>query len=210
MNYDLRKHDRQSIRLHGYDYSYAGLYFVTICVNDRQSLFGKLGGDKLRPTPAGRMVRSVWDLIPEAFPDVETDSFVVMPNHVHGIIAFTAGPVGCGVAPKRKNQTGQYRSNNGATLSDVLRWMKSTAVTRYRINVRRSGWRPYSVRLWQRNYYEHIIRDADSLARIRKYITENPSRWHLDRENPDRTGDDEFDVWLDSISDQQEEENQCA
>ena len=132
-----------------------------------------------------------------------------MPNHVHGIIAVTTGPVGLGIEPEGEQRQPDATGETGYALSDVVQWFKSAAINKYKAAVQRRGRQQYAGWLWQRNYYEHIIRDAESLARIRKYIAENPLRWHLDRENPDRTGDDEFDVWLDSLSDQQEITDEC-
>ena len=209
MEYDPRKHNRRSIRLRGYDYSYAGMYFVTICVNERRFLFGQIADETMRPSPAGRMMQTVWNRIPAAFPGVGVDRFVVMPNHVHGIIAVTTGPVGLGIEPQREQPRPCPTRGTGYALSDVVQWFKSAAINKYKAAVQRRGRQQYAGRLWQRNYYEHVIRDAESLARIRRYIAENPLRWHLDRENPDRTGDDEFDEWLDSLSDQQEITDEC-
>jgi putative transposase len=203
-----RRYNRRSIRLRGYDYSLAGLYFVTICVNQRIPLFGRIQGDEVGLTDGGMMISRTWAEIPAALPGVDIDRFVVMPNHFHGIVLLTWGPTGLGIAPDAW-QCGDRPRCHGPHIWDVLRWFKLATGNRYRAGAHLSGWPPYSVRLWQRNYYEHIIRNGEPLARIRKYITENPSRWHLDRENPDRSADDPFDLWLDSLSDEQEMADEC-
>jgi len=89
MPYDPTRHHRRSIRLKGYDYSQAGAYFVTICTQDRACLFGKVVNGEMRLNDAGRMVLAEWNMLPERFPHVVLDAFVVMPNHVHGIVVIT-------------------------------------------------------------------------------------------------------------------------
>ena len=120
-----------------------------------------------------------------------------MPNHIHGIILLD-GPVGAGP----RACPGQPRGVAPTlSLPDVVHGYKSLSTTRYRHRVKLEGWVPFSGRLWQWNYYEHIIRNDESLYRIREYIMTNPLRWELDRENLDKTGEDEFDLWLDSFKD---------
>src|SRR5215210_6640299 len=94
MTYDSQKHHRRSIRLTGYDYSQAGAYFVTACAQDRACLFGEIVDGQMRLNEAGRMVLAEWNTLPDRFPAVELDEFVVMPNHVHGIITISMGTVG--------------------------------------------------------------------------------------------------------------------
>jgi len=89
MPYDPNRHHRRSIRLKGYDYSQAGAYFITICTQDRACLFGKVVNGEMRLNDAGRMVLAEWNMLPERFPHVVLDAFVVMPNHVHGIVVIT-------------------------------------------------------------------------------------------------------------------------
>ena len=198
MQNDPRKHNRRSIRLRGYDYSLAGAYFVTVCVNLRIPLFGDIQGDEVGLTEGGMMISRTWTETPTALPGVDIDWFVVMPNHFHGIVLLTWGSPGLGIAPDAW-QCGDRPRRRGPHIWDVLRWFKSTTGNRYRAGVHLSGWPEYHGKLWQRNYWEHIIRDAASLRRIREYIATNPSRWQIDRENPDRTGQDPFDVWLESV-----------
>jgi REP element-mobilizing transposase RayT len=112
---------------------------------------------------------------------VELDTFVVMPNHVHGIIVLTE-PAGAGLKPAPTKKP---------PLSEIIRAFKTFSSRR--INALRDM---PGISTWQRNYYEHVIRDEDVLSRVREYIATNPLRWELDRENPQRTGKDEFDRWL--------------
>jgi len=196
------EHDRHSIRLRAYDYSLAGMYFVTVCVSERTSLFARVTDGEMGLNPAGTMVHSVLEEMPGRYSGVGVDSFVVMPNHVHSIIVLTEGPVGAGTGPPAEMRQGRTREDEKRlTLGDVVQRFKSITFQNYRTGVLRGGWTRYVGTLWQRDYYEHIIRDGESLARIREYIKNNPRRWELDRENPKRTGEDPFDMWLDSFID---------
>jgi REP element-mobilizing transposase RayT len=167
-------HDRRSLRLRGYDYAQAGAYFVTICTQDRLCLLGDIIEGEMQLNDAGRMVRSVWEGLPDRFPGMELDAFVVMPNHVHGIAVFVAAVLA-------------LPGDNGAassapTLGDVVRAFKSLSAIHVNRLFMRSG------SLWQRNYYDHVIRNERELDKIREYIATNPLKWALDRENPQRTG----------------------
>ncbi len=209
MNYDPERHHRHSIRLKGYDYSQEGAYFITICTQDRLCLFGEVVGGEMWLNDYGKMVRAVWDGLPEHYPFVMLDAFVVMPNHVHGIIIITeyvgAGfkpaptkpaptkPAPTKPAPTEPAPIGAGHRRHG--LPEIVRAFKTFSARR--INEMR-GTR--GVPVWQRNYYEHIIRTEDALHRIRGYIANNPLRWHLDQENPQRLGEDEFDQWLMSFT----------
>jgi REP element-mobilizing transposase RayT len=178
---------RRSLRLEGFDYSKEGAYFVTICTRNRECLFGDVVNGKMCLNEAGRVVHTVWDGLSDRFPTIELVSFVVMPNHVHGILVVGAAlalPVGgaASSAPTRSAST---------TLGTVVRAFKSISAIGVNRLLSRSG-----QSLWQRSYYEHVIRGEESLNRIREYISTNPLRWQLDRENSERTGDDEFDRWL--------------
>lgn len=187
-----RDQRRRSIRLKEYDYSQAGAYFVTIVTQDRGCLFGDVVDGKMQLNDAGQMVRSVWDDLPKYYAGVETDQFVVMPNHLHGVIVLVGvGPRACpeaggqpqGVAPTN-TRSAYSDALRTLSLADVLHWFKTLTTQRYTAGVRESGWTRFNSRLWQRNYFEHVIRSEDSLNRIRQYILENPMRWEFDRENP--------------------------
>lgn len=192
MYHDAREQHRRSIRLRGYDYSQSGAYFVTVCVKNRRFVFGKVMNGRMMLNDAGRMVEGEWLKTPAVRPQVQLDEFVVMPNHFHGIIIIRndLGIVGATrrVAPTMKRPAGPMAGSVGAMMAQF----KSTATKR----IRAFGHSDFA---WQRNYYEHIVRDEDSLNRIREYILTNPLRWDLDRENPERKGEDDFDRWLASF-----------
>jgi REP element-mobilizing transposase RayT len=198
MKYNPDIHRRRSIRLKGYDYSQAGAYFVTLCAQNRQCIFGNITDERMALNDAGRMVQTTWNEIPDHYPGVDVDAFVVMPNHIHGIVIFVgAGTRACpdmgqpqGVAPT-------------LSLPDVVHRFKTMTTKRYTDGVKQSGWPPYPGKLWQRNYYEHIIRlsacdhlparcaqagaqagNENELNRIREYIQNNLRKWEIDRENP--------------------------
>ncbi|MFA4835623.1 MAG: transposase [Dehalococcoidia bacterium] len=194
---------RRSIRLKGYDYAQAGAYFITVCTQGRECLFGECANGKFNFNEAGRMVEAVWNELPIRFPDIETDTFVVMPNHIHGIIMIhseTRRGDPCD-RPGMGHRRGEYKirpydgpekcgGNKNGTLSGslgrIIQAFKSITTVSYVEGVSRHGWPPFPGRLWQRNYYEHVIRNDDDLNRIREYIQNNPARWSEDEENPER------------------------
>jgi putative transposase len=162
---------RHSIRLRGYDYAQPGLYFVTICTAYRECLLGEVSGAAVHLTRAGRAVAGAWEALPASFCSICLDAFVIMPNHVHGIICLQAAHSGpLGREPQRPPSLGQ-----------VVRAFKSLSARAANHAMGRTG-QP----LWQRNYYEHVIRNEVSLTAIRQYIEENPARWADDPENPGR------------------------
>jgi len=209
MPYNPKEHHRRSTRWFGYDYTQAGAYFVTACVQGHTCLFGEIIDGEMRLNDAGRMVQAAWNQLPDHYPVVETDAFVVTPNHVHGIIRLAFDPAIRGPDPNGRpdacrkpdptvwagpracpNETGQPRgvapTSGGRPLSlgDVVHRFKTLTTKRYADGVKQQGWSPFPGRLWQRNYYEHVIRSEASLSRIRQYITTNPISWTADNENP--------------------------
>src|SRR3990172_7499849 len=192
MRYDPTKHHRRSIRLPGYDYGQATAYFVTICTQNRECIFGDVIERQMVLNDPGKVVESVWRELPEHYPGVAVDACAVMPNHLHGIIILVgAGPSACPHPPGQPQGVdgGPGRPQGVAptkalSLPDVVQRFKSLTTAKYRKGVRDSGWQPFAGRLWQRNYYEHVIRDGDDLDRTRQYIAENPLRWQEDPENP--------------------------
>jgi len=181
MSSDPNSHHRRFIRLKGYDYTQPGAYFVTICTQNRACLFGEVVDGKMQVNNAGRMVQTVWDGIPVYYAGVSIDAFVVMPNHIHGIVILV------GAAPCGRPPLGQAQGpapTIAISLPDVVHRFKTMTTKQYADGVKQSGWSPFPGQLWQRNYYEHIIRDEESLNCIRQYIADNPAQWALDRENP--------------------------
>jgi REP element-mobilizing transposase RayT len=182
-------HKRRSIRLKAFDYSEAGAYFVTVSTHQRQCLLGEVIDGRVQLTAWGGIVAKCWHAIQEHFPEVEPDAFVVMPNHVHGILIIApTAPVAAGA---RHASPLRARGVQPKSLGAVIGSFKSSSPK----DIRRLQADP-EVGVWQRNYYEHVVRNEASLNRIREYIATNPARWELDRENMRAGGKDEFDSWL--------------
>ena len=180
-------HHRRSIRLKGHDYSQTGAYFVTVCSRSRECLFGDVVDGKMILNDAGRMVRDVWEELPKYYPRVDIDAFVIMPNHVHAIIVLTDGMVGAGprARPDPMTLTGQPQGVAPMlSLPDVVHRFKSLATARFRHGILKLSCPPFNKRLWQRNYYEHIIRNDHDLFNIRQYIDSNPAKWEEDENHP--------------------------
>lgn len=224
------EHHRHSIRLPGYDYSLAGAYFVTIVTQDRVCLFGSVVQGEMMLNDIGRLIERRWHEIPSHFSNVRLDAFVIMPNHIHGIIIIT--DVGAGLVPAQSDPgattkvaptdgdmgaptdgdmgapmagdmgaptvgnmdaptTGDMGAPttttgdmNAPTVGDIVGAFKSLTTVEYIRGVKQGLWPPLHKRLWQRNYYERIIRNERELAAIRQYIHDNPSNWCSDAEYP--------------------------
>ncbi|MFH0879097.1 MAG: transposase [Lentisphaerota bacterium] len=159
--YNPAIHHRRSIRLKGYDYSKEGVYFVTICVQERECLFGEVVNGEMVVNDAGARVQAVWDELPCHYPHVRLDAFVIMPNHVHGIVVF--------LTPHPAPTVGEIVRGFKARCTHAINQMRNTR----------------GVPVWQRNYYEHIIRGDVDYNRIAEYISTNPQRWMSDTLHPD-------------------------
>ncbi|WP_457651856.1 transposase [Rhodocaloribacter sp.] len=232
MPYDPERHHRRSIRLRGYDYTRDGAYFVTLCVWDRECLFGEVVNGEVRLSDAGRIVADTWTWLAAQYPYVALDAWVVMPNHLHGIIVMggrddggggdggggmdDGGGGGVGGSRTARTDDAPARADDArARADDVAGRMGDVparaddararagdvagrtgpvkrkplgrligafkTVSTKRINEIRGT--PGAV-LWQRDFYEHIVRDAADLRRIRAYIAANPARWDRDRNHP--------------------------
>ncbi|MGH2568954.1 MAG: transposase [Bacteroidota bacterium] len=177
MKYNPRLHHRRSIRLKGYDYSSEGGYFVTICTHNRECLFGEVVEEKMRLNEIGQIVKEEWARTSEIRQEVGLDAFVVMPNHLHGVIIINTDP------SKEMHNVGTHGPaslrRQPRSLGSIVAGFKSAATKR--INAHRNSPR---MPVWQNRFYEHIIRDEDDRNRIRHYILENPRRWFYDEENP--------------------------
>ena len=185
------RHRRHSLRLTGFDYGRVGAYFVTVVVNDGLCLFGEIVEETMRLNEAGTMAVNIWATLPRQFPTIKLDAFAVMPNHIHGILMLNppeeasleddrqvAGPDAPSGATTRVAPTvDRY------TLGNVIGAYKSLTTVEYGRGVKGRGWPPFNGRLWQRNYYEHVIRNDASLRRIHEYVHNNPARWSFDHEN---------------------------
>lgn len=203
MKYNPDIHHRRSIRLRNYDYAQAGVYFVTICAQHQECLFGAITNRTMRLNDAGRMVGRWFVELENKFHDIECDGFICMPNHVHFIVVNVGADlrvhpdisrvrpdISC-VRPQpssRQIDTGQtHRSApTGTPLPQVVQWFKTMSTNEYIQGVKQNGWSPFPGKLWQRNYWEHIIRDEKELHRIREYILNNPTRWQQDALHPDQ------------------------
>jgi REP element-mobilizing transposase RayT len=264
MPFNPNIHHRHSIRLRGYDYARAGAYFVTIVMQRRECLLGNVAEGEMALNDAGRMIEKWWLELNHKFPSVDTDEYVVMPNHFHGIVVITppdtvgadlrVGPVGgehpnAGEHPNRgepiggehtgsplppNTESGQYvglgeptggehpnrgehaggehtgsplppntesgqfvglgehaggehpnaGEHTGSPLPTIIQWFKTMTTNEYIRGVKQLGWPSFPGKLWQRNYYEHVVRDERDLERIRRYIVNNPNQWAMDAENP--------------------------
>jgi len=181
VTYSPEIHHRRSIRLKGYDYSQPGAYFVTVCVKDRICLFGDVEQGEMILNDAGNMIKTWWLAIPGKYIHVELDECMIMPNHFHGIIKIV-GADQC-VCP----DLSEYREKGehiGSPLPRIMQWFKTMTINEYICGIDAHGWERFNGKLWQRNYYEHIIRDEKELQLIREYIVNNPMQWELDTENP--------------------------
>ena len=163
---------RKLVRLKDFDYRQSGLYFLTICSFRRSMIFGQIKNNQLEASLLGQLVRECWEEIPSHFPFVQLDAFVVMPNHLHGIIGFVSEKI-----PNELNVQG--RSKKGS-LGSVVGSFKAAVSRVYRANNKVNN-----PQIWQRGYFEHVIRNENALDRIREYIVENPYCWDMDQDNPE-------------------------
>jgi REP element-mobilizing transposase RayT len=177
MKFDPDRHHRRSIRLPEYDYAFWGSFFVTICTHNREFLFGDVIGGEMQLNGCGRIVAEEWRRSGELRGELTLGAFIVMPNHVHGIM--TIETVGAhGNAPSDDTMLRRPVQS----LATFVSGFKGSATRR--INALRDT--PGS-RVWQRNYYERVIRDEEEFNRVRSYIDDNPRRWAEDEYNPKRT-----------------------
>lgn len=158
---------RHALRLRDHDYSQAGMYFVTACTQGRACLFGEVIDGEMHVNDAGKAVQAVWHKLPEHYRPIALDEFVVMPNHMHGIIVMH--PAGAGLKPAP--------TTHG--VSEIMRAFK-TFSSRHINQIRQTP----GNQIWQRSFWDRIIRNEDELNRIREYIQNNPAQWTLDRLHP--------------------------
>ena len=170
---------RKKLRLPEYDYSWPGWYYVTVCTRDREPLFGQIVDDHMVLNHIGRIVEEEWLKTPLIRKNVALDDYVIMPNHLHGIVIINDAIVG---ATRRVAPTEGHPKLRSASLGAILGQFKSIATKRARKECLLSD-----RSLWQRGYYDHVIRNDADLHRIREYIATNPRRWALDKENPVNT-----------------------
>ena len=163
---------RDSIRLPWWDYSRPGWYFVTVCTNKRQCVLGEIVEGSMALSPAGLIVEEEWWRATTVRQHVELDEFVIMPNHLHGILVINGDQ---GKTSHRDVST--WSRLRPHSLGAIIGQFKSVCTKR----IRGQGFPQFG---WQRRFYEHIIRDERSLGNIRQYIVDNPAKWELDDDNP--------------------------
>jgi putative transposase len=196
------RYGSRSIRLKGYDYTRDGAYFVTVCTHGRAHVFGTVVNDEMRSNACGREVARCWVWLAEQYPYVRMDEWIVMPDHIHGIVVITDG-MNANEPRRGGSRTAQTRTASPAEFVDgpnvgmnhsgsvppkrkplgrLIAAFKT--VSTRRVNDLRST---PGANLWQRNYYDHVIRDDLSLLRTREYIVRNPSLWRPDHEQNRKT-----------------------
>jgi REP element-mobilizing transposase RayT len=153
---------RNRLRYPGYDYAQPGAIFVTLWTEDRQSLFGSVDEGRMVMNAIGEMVDACWHWIPSRFPAIGIDAWVVMPDHLHGILFPGSDPI---------------QQEPSSSVGDVVRWFKNATIRAYRDGVRTEGWEPYDRHLWQDKFHDRIIRSEIELETVRAYIVGNPGRW---------------------------------
>ena len=171
-------HHRRSIRLKGYDYAQEGLYFITICCFENKHLFGKIMDGVMVLNEAGKVAENCWLEIPEHFKDIVLHDFVIMPNHVHGILEIEGAKKG-NEFENKNNMKGakdfsSVRKSPSRTVGSVVRGFKIGVTKWMRQNSE-------IINVWHRNYYDVIIRNEQSYDNISKYIVNNPINWRDDR-----------------------------
>jgi len=195
--YNPNIHHRRSIRLKGYDYSQAGLYFITICVKNRKCLFGNIDNGKMNRNDAGKMIEKLWNEIPNDFKYTKLHEYIIMPNHFHGIIeivgadSISAPNTDSISAPNTDSAkwaemdsapTGtEMGTGIKTTIPNIIQSFKRYTTIKYIRGVKNNKWKPFDGKLWQRNYWEHIIRNENEYNRISQYIINNPAKWQNDK-----------------------------
>ena len=196
---------RRSLRFQGWDYSREGVYFLTVCTQNKEHLFGEIVDGSMHPHASGEMVLQTWEELPRRFPVLELDARVLMPNHFHAIVVLCRGESCIRPASadpqniiysderyqpeKGEHKVRPYEKRPWGTASEsigrIVQAFKSLTTYQYIQGIKASGWLPFKGKLWQRNYYERIVRDEEEWERISEYIAANPINWALDRENRD-------------------------
>ncbi len=185
MKYNPDIHHRRSIRLQGYDYSQNGAYYVTLCTQNRECLFGEIVKGEMILNEYGKIVEQCWNNLPNHYDNIELDAYVIMPNHFHGIILITdnvdnVDNVGAiHELPLHESPIQSPQQRRKMLLPKIVGRFKMNSAKQ--INQMRNT---PGISVWQRNYYEHFIRNDKSLENIRNYIINNPSEWYYDDYNP--------------------------
>ena len=224
-DYNANFHHRKSMRLKGYDYSKSGCYAITLCIQDRECLLGKIESQLMILNDAGEMVVKWYAELNNKFPEIKCHEMVVMPNHFHCILqidgndtdippdnraywrldkyesdAHAGAPLRGRPIPNPQTIDNPYPDNQShygpdnkkyhATISDIVDWFKTMTTNEYIRGVKNLGWKCFDGKLWQRNYWDNIVRSDESLDRFADYILHNPERWEEDQLNPDYAKDE--------------------
>jgi len=191
MRHDVPYGHRRSVRLPGYDYAQPGVYFVTICTENRVKLFGEVRDDAVELNGFGTEVARCWQWLRDRHPYLDLDQYVVMPNHLHGLVVFRDRDLAAQTGQKGIAPTAERPSTVPFAKGDEVRKPLGRLIGAFKtVSARRIAALPgvRSGTVWQRGYYEHVVRNVEELDRTRQYIITNPAQWAFDRENPERTG----------------------
>ena len=167
---------RKSNRLKNYDYATPGYYFITACCENKLELFGAVINDKMLLNGAGKMVEQTLLEIPDFYRGFSLDTCIIMPNHIHVIIVIQNNKL-------LINGQAQGPVPTKLSLSDIIHRFKTISTKKYIDGVKNKGWPPFSKKIWQRSFHDHIIRNERSLKKIREYIINNPENWNTDEHN---------------------------
>ncbi len=166
------------MRLPDHDYSQPGVYFITVVTRGRECLFGEIKDGEMRLNDAGQIVWDVWNSLPARYPQIALGAAVVMPNHFHGNVIIPVGAIPVRAVPVRAIHESPLRERRRMTLPLVVGYFKMNSAKRINEILGAQG-----IPVWQRNYYEHIIRDDEEYNRIHLYIEANVDNWATDDEN---------------------------
>lgn len=199
MKYNPKYHHRHSIRLKEYDYSQSGAYFITICTKQKEYYFGEIADKTMMLNDTGKMIEKWWYKLKNKFSNIKLDKYIIMPNHIHGIIMIDDGQTHNIKLGQTHDVIGQtHRSAPTTTttknkqiivganlcvhpnISRIIQWFKSMSTNKYIQNIKNNNCPEFNGKLWQRNYYDHIVRNDEELNNIRRYIQDNPINWKED------------------------------
>lgn len=183
MTFNPEIHHRRSIRLQHHDYSQAGLYFLTLCVQNKESLFGEIIDNQMILNAAGQMIEKEWLALKKRFLHVELHEYVVMPNHFHAIIEV-GNSLMVNQQKGRPQGFAPTMETNNKTVGAIIGAFKSITTIEYIRGVKTLHWQGFESKLWQRNYWEHVIRHEQSRNEIAHYIMSNPQQWEMDKLRP--------------------------
>lgn len=176
----MARRGRRSIRLKGYGYRRPGYYFVTICVQGQLCVLGEVRNDATELSAVGRMVSGWIRRVPERYPAMALDRWVIMPNHLHLLIVIRYSESHATAPTVRLHTTGHDQPRDRVPLWRAIQWLKTMTTNEYIRQVRAGRWPPFDRRFWHRNYWERVVRTPEELARTRRYIANNPTSWQQD------------------------------